>query len=196
MNAKFSKRFLAFVIDILIFSVIIATTLMLFKENNNDINKLNKEIMDVNMLFIEEKINIIEYTNKYSILFQKLDKLEFILNMLNCLYIIALFIYVPFFLKGQTIGMKFLNIKIVKENGNLATVLDYFFRALIFYSLGYLIITLSLLYFITSYPYFLISFILSFFEFLLVIISAFMILYRHDRKGLHDIITHTKVVEV
>ena len=38
--------------------------------------------------------------------------------------------------------------------------------------------------------------ILGFIQFLLVIISAFMVLYRHDQRGLQDILTNTKIEEV
>lgn len=195
-NAKFRKRVLAFVIDMLILGLLVGFTLVLFKSNSETVKVINDEITEANMSYLESMISLNDYIRRYASLMHELDKLDFIPNMLNCLYIIVLFIYVPFFFKGQTIGMKFLEVKIVKKDDSQSNLLDYTLRALIFYSLGYLIISLSTLYLLSSLAYFLVSFILIFLSILLVIISAFMILYRHDRKGLHDILTKTKVVNV
>lgn len=195
-NASISKRVIALIIDVLILGLVITTSLKFFTNNEEVINSLNDQMSEINSLFIDEKIDLINYLKIYSNLVVSVDKYEVLPNMLNCIYIIFLFIYIPFFFKGQTIGMKFAEIKIVKENGDNANLWNFTCRCLIFYSLGYLIITLSLLYLVPSLYYFITSLFLIFLEFLLVIISVFMIIYRHDRKGLHDILTKTKVVKV
>ena len=196
MNASLSRRFFSYLIDMLILGLFIGLTLKLFHSNSETIKSLEIYINDLNNLFLEGKISLGEYIKGYSSYAQDLDRIDLIPSVINFIYITVFFIYIPFFMKGQTIGQKFLEIKVVKENGRKASLFDFFFKAIIFYSLGYLVITIPLTYLLPSLSYFLVSFILTFLEIFLVIISGFMILYRHDQKGLQDLLTKTKVVKV
>ncbi len=196
MSANLTRRFLSYLIDVLILGILISFTLKLFHSNLASINRLETFVSDLNALFLEGKISLGEYIKGYSSYSQDLDRIDLIPSVINFIYVTVLFIYIPFFFKGQTIGQKFLEIKIVKDSGKKATLVDSFVKALIFYSLGYLIITISTVYLLPSLPYFYITFILNFLEIFLVIISGFMILYRHDQKALIDLLTKTKVVKV
>lgn len=197
MNASFSRRFLAYITDMIILGIVITFSLMLFSNGNTkNLEALNSGVSELNEQLLEEEITIENYINRYADLNYKIDKMEVIDNTLNALYIILLFIYIPFLLHGQTIGMKLTRIRIVKDSGKSSTLNDYLFRSILIYTLGYLIITLAVVYIVPSIMYFLISSILLILEFLLVFISTFMILYRHDQKGLHDILTKTKVIKI
>ena len=196
MNASLSRRFFSYLIDMLILGLFIGLTLKLFHSNSQSIKSLEVFINDLNNLYLEGKITLGEYIRGYSSYAQDLDKIDLIPSVINFIYVTVFFIYIPFFFKGQTIGQKFLEVKLVKDNGKKVTLFDLLIKALIFYSLGYLIITISIIYLVPSLVYFCISFILIFLEIFLVIISGFMILYRHDQKGLQDLLTKTKVVKV
>lgn len=197
MNANFFRRFLAYFIDMIILGMIITFSLMLFSNKNTEnLITLNNEVREVNEQLLEKEITSENYIYRYAELNYQIDKMEVIDNILNSLYIILLFVYVPFLLKGQTLGMKLTNIRIVKEDGLEANLNDYLFRSVLIYSLGHLFITLAVIYVLPSFLYFTISSSLLFLEFLLVFISVFMILYRHDRKGIHDILTRTKVIKI
>lgn len=197
MNANFFRRFLAYFIDMVILGMIITLSLMLFSNKNSEnLITLNNEVREVNEQLLEKEITSENYIYRYAELNYQIDKMEVIDNILNSLYIILLFVYVPFILKGQTLGMKLTKIRIVKDDGLEATLNDYLFRSILIYSLGHLFITLAVIYILPSFVYFTISSSLLFLEFLLVFISVFMILYRHDRKGIHDILTRTKVIKI
>lgn len=184
-------------IDMIILGMVITLSLMLFSNKNSEnIGNLNNELDKINEQVLEEEITTENYFYRYAQINYQLDKTEVLDNILNTLYIIFLFIYIPFFLHGQTIGMKLFKIKVVKESGKQATLNDFLFRSLLIYSLGYLIITLAMIYLISSLAYLILSLILLISEFLLVIISAFMVSYRHDKKGLHDMFTKTKVIKI
>ncbi len=197
MNANFFRRFLAYFIDMVILGMIITLSLMLFSNKNSEnLITLNNEVREVNEQLLEKEITSENYIYRYAELNYQIDKMEVIDNILNSLYIILLFVYVPFILKGQTLGMKLTKIRIVKDDGLEATLNDHLFRSILIYSLGHLFITLAVIYVLPSFVYFTISSSLLFLEFLLVFISVFMILYRHDRKGIHDILTRTKVIKI
>ncbi len=197
MNANFFRRFLAYFIDMIILGIVISFSLMLFSNKNSDnLITLNNEVREINEQLLEKEITSENYIYRYAELNYQIDKMEVIDNILNSLYIILLFVYVPFLLKGQTLGMKLIKIKIVKDNGLEANLNDFLIRSILIYSLGHLFITLAVIYILPSFIYFTISSSLLFLEFLLVFISVFMILYRHDRKGMHDILTRTKVIKI
>lgn len=197
MNANFFRRFLAYFIDMIILGIVISFSLMLFSNKNSDnLITLNNEVREINEQLLEKEITSENYIYRYAELNYQIDKMEVIDNILNSLYIILLFVYVPFLLKGQTLGMKLIKIKIVKDNGLEANLNDFLIRSILIYSLGHLFITLAVIYILPSFIYFTISSSLLFLEFLLVFISVFMILYRHDRKGIHDILTRTKVIKI
>ncbi len=197
MNASFLRRLLAYFTDMAILGIIITFSLLLFSNGNaKNLETLSNEVNEVNEQLLEEEITMENYIYRYAELNYQIDKMSVIDNILNTLYIILLFVYIPFLLHGQTIGMRLSKIKIVKENGTPATLNDYLFRSILIYSLGYLFITLAVVYIVPSLAYFTISSILVILEFLLVFTSTFMILYRHDRKGLHDILTKTKLMKI
>jgi uncharacterized RDD family membrane protein YckC len=53
-----------------------------------------------------------------------------------------------------------------------------------------------LVYLLPSKTYFVIISITGFIQLTLVIISTFMVLYRKDKRGLHDLLGKTKVVTI
>ena len=59
-----------------------------------------------------------------------------------------------------------------------------------------MLLSILLLYFLPKNVYFYVMIILGFIQFTLVIISAFMVLYRHDRKGLQDLFSKSSIEEV
>ncbi|HPF82801.1 MAG TPA: RDD family protein [Bacilli bacterium] len=197
MNASFIKRFLAGLTDIIILGALIYLMMLVFNPTNNEnIIKINNEIETLNSNLLEQEVSYQNYVNQYADLMYMLDKEEVMVNVFNVIFIIILYIIIPFITGGSTIGKKLLRIKVVKNNGDKLNLNEYFLRSLLINYLGYLLVTLALIFIVNSFSYFIIGLILILFEILLVIISAFMILYRHDKRGLHDLIAHTKVVNI
>lgn len=197
MNASFIRRFLAYLIDIIIFGIIITLSLKLFSNSyGNNLKVLNDEMTEINDLVIENEISLKNYVYRYAELTKQIDQIEALNTILNIIFALLLFVFIPFLLHGRTIGMMITKIKLVKENNERASLNTLFFRSLLMYSLGYLLVVLGIMYFVPSICYFITSSILIILEFLLAIISSFMILYRNDRRGLQDIITRTKVIKI
>lgn len=194
MKVKTSKRLLAYVLDIVIF-LIFTLIALLFTPSSDKVIELSKNLDKLGELVLEESITLGNYLTSSADIIQKIDKLELIPNIVNVFFIILLFVVVPYITKGQTLGMIISKIKLIKTNREKPSMLDYILRASLVYFLGYSLITILLVNFIPSIAYFVIASILLFLEILLVIISFFMLLYRHDRRGLCDILTKTKVVK-
>ena len=184
-NHIFKRRALAYIIDFTILGVLVSLTLLFTKV---DTSSVEYEMSNLAELLLTENINIKTYIKNYGKLFYKYDIIQFITNLINFLYII-----IPGFTKGQTIGKKIMKIRIVNDDNTCVSIINLIKRALLIDFLGYLLITLIIINFISGFPYFIIATILGILQFSLVIVSSFMILYNKKQKGIHDILTKTKI---
>ncbi|MEG0577137.1 MAG: RDD family protein [Bacilli bacterium] len=191
-KVSITKRTLAYLIDFLILGIIISTLICIFPTKNT--NEITNNIAQIGEQVLQNKINLITYLNNYSILINKYDKLIILETIFNCIFTIILYVIIPFLTNGSSIGKHILKIKIVKKNKQKATLLDYFNRAVIINFLGIILVTLMTVYILPPNIYLLVVSIFSLLEISLVIINAFMILYRQDQKGINDILTNTIVI--
>jgi uncharacterized RDD family membrane protein YckC len=53
---------------------------------------------------------------------------------------------------------------------------------------------MGFIFILKGYSYFIFTSVLGFIQLLLLIISMLMILYRKDKRGLHDLMGNTKVI--
>lgn len=189
-NHIFRKRALAYIIDFIILGIFVSITLLF---TNVDTSSVESEMSNLAEMLLSKNINISTYLKNYGKLFYKYDIIQFITNLLNFLYIIILYIIIPGFTEGQTIGKKIMKIRVVNDDDTCVSIINLINRALLVDFLGYLLITLIIINFISGFPYFIIATILGILQFLLVIISGFMILYNKKQKGIHDILTKTKI---
>ena len=166
---------------------------MFIKESNNLIN-LNNQLNTISENFINKTITMKEYFNQYSSIEYLISKEMFLQNLFSLILMIGYFVILPYYYKGQTIGKKMMKIKIVKEDDKL-TINDLALRSLLANGIAMTFIELALIFLIKDTSYFITISILSFVQFLLVITSVFMILYRKDKKALHDIVCKTLVID-
>lgn len=191
---KFKKRLLAYVIDFLIFfSAMLLIETMLPK--SAELNNLNNQLLEIEDSYINQKITAEEYINEYQQIIILYDKENIGLNICSLILILGIYIIIPFYNNGQTLGKKIIKIGIVKNNGNL-TIRDMILRNFITTSLLQLMLSSMFVYILPSNIYFIIISIIGFIQILLVILTLFMILYRKDKKGIQDLITGTSVIEV
>lgn len=193
MEASFGKRLAAFIIDSIIVTMVF-TLLTNFIPVSKNVETLNKQMSEVGEKYLSDDITVLEYYNQYGILAHSLDKEMFLSSLLNFVLLIGAFVIIPFYNKGQTIGKKILKIRLVKDEGSLS-INDLIIRNIITNGFAYTLIGFTLVFLVSDSIYFITISILSFIQFLLVITSVFMVLYRHDKKGLQDIICNTSVIE-
>lgn len=192
-KSNFGKRLVAYILDAIIVSLIFSFLTMFIKESNNLIN-LNNQLNTISENFINKTITMKEYFNQYSSIEYLVNKEMFLQNLFSLILMIGYFVILPYYYNGQTIGKKLMKIKIVKEDDKL-TINDLALRSLLANGIAMTFIELALIFLIKDTAYFITISILSFIQFLLVITSIFMILYRKDKKALHDIVCKTLVVD-
>lgn len=193
MKTSFVKRLVAFILDILIFSLIFEIFTMIIPESNN-VNVLNSQLSALSESVLNNELTISTYFNQYAGIIHSLDKELFLNNLFNLVLMIGYFAVLPFYYNGQTLGKKIMKIKVVKDDGEL-TMNDLIIRNIIINGFLFSLIGFAIIFLVSDLTYFIIISILCFIEILLVIISIFMILYRHDKKGLHDLWCKTSVIE-
>lgn len=192
MKASFIKRILAFLIDSFILSIVFTVITINFNDNSDNISN---KLMETLEQYQNNEITMEEYTDSVVDTNYQLQKSSVPTNALQVVLYVGYFIVFGYLNKGQTVGKKLCKIKVVNKDGNLPSVWNMIVRSLLIYgifTLLYSIVFVNILdKYIFTYGYMLIDYITVIF----VMIAFFMILYRKDGRGLHDVIARTYVIE-
>lgn len=188
------KRVLSYIIDLLVVLLITFLICLIIPKENN-LYKVQGSMNLLNEQILKKEINFSTYFNNYSILIHEIDGYNYINYIVTLIIIVLYFIILPKLLKGQTIGMKLLKLRLIEKNKDEISINSLIIRSLIFNGILYFmgLIILHLLF--SDKIYFISVIILGIIQILLVITSCFMIIYRKDKRGLHDILSSSKVIE-
>lgn len=191
----FKKRLLAYLIDIIILSLIL-TFVGLFIPTSSNVVNLNNELMSINNSFLDGNIDINTFINQYSVIGYSIQREMFLTNLISVVLGIIYFIVYPLYNGGQSIGKKIIGLKIVSADDSDVSSNSLLVRYLLMENIGTTIISMCLIFVLKDFSYIVSDSILSFLQFLVVIISIFMVIYRRDKRSLPDLIAGTKVIEV
>lgn len=192
MKAGFVKRLLAFLIDSVVLSIIFSIITIGYVSNNNSIeDKLTGYQYKIESGELSEE----EVVNEYYNLFYNIQKDNRKDNTVNFVLYIGYFIIFGYLNKGQTIGKKLVKIKVVNNNGDTPSIYNMIFRNVFIYGLFTMLFSILFIDIINFKIFMSVYFILSYIECIIVVISFFMVLYKKDGRGLHDVIAKTKVIE-
>ena len=99
-------------------------------------------------------------------------------------------------MNGQTLGKRIFSLKVVtKENGKV-NFKQLFLRTIILTGVLLNVLKVVILYTLSSKDYYNVNYYLSLLGSAVEFIILFMISYRSDSRGLHDIIGGTKVIDL
>ncbi len=192
-KAYFYKRFLAYLIDIILVSIV--ATIIALPFRTESIKKVDNEIVDLTFKMMKENKNTKVYAVQLDSLMYQKAKLDGIANIIIILISVTNFIVYQEITKGQTVGKKIMKIRIIKNDGRELTFNDLILRNLLNNSIIFdiLLAVFALMgrkIYINSYKS--ISFISS----LLIIVSVFMIAIRKDGRSVMDLLANTRVVKM
>ena len=193
MKASFKQRAGAYLIDLMVL-IGIFSLIYFFVPENKENTLLEQELNTLNESFIKEEVVLKEYFQEYSNIIYNLDKNNMINSIINIIVLVIYFIAVPFITNGKTLGKYILGIKITSKNKESLTISGLIIRNLVFNGLIYLIGSLILLLITSGTTYFILLIILGIIQIILSLISIFMVIYRKDFRGLHDILSNTVVL--
>lgn len=192
------KRLGAYIIDILIVSVISAIL-----SNIGTINyQLDKYVDTYDKVFeltekLENKeIKEKEYEKQMKNLTYKLDKNSTITSIISIACLIGYFGIFQYSSNGRTLGKRIFKLQIVKNKEGNLNLINYLLRSLILNNIVFIIARLILIYTLTKNTYMnvynYITNIQAIFQ-LLIIVS---ILMSKEGRGIHDFIAGTKVIDL
>lgn len=193
MKVGLKKRAAAYLIDILIVGLLLGVIITV-KEKDQKVMQLRSDLNIVNEVFASKEMRFSEYFDRYTTINQQLEQECVIYMIFNILFILCYFVILPYFWNGQTVGKRIMKIRVVSNTEEKISIVNYLIRNVIATGLGYMVLILLFLYVLPNKMYFIFASILSFIQLILVIISISMILYRKDKRAMHDILSTTKVV--
>lgn len=193
MKASFFKRMGAFVIDYFIVLVIASLITMGFNTNkNNDLNNQRNQLISD---YQNEKITIDEYKNENYKLIYELQKENITVNIVTITLYIGYFVVFATLNKGQTLGKKLLKIRVVNKNNDKPSIWNMLVRSLFIYNIISILFSTVAVKFLNINTFTYIYTTLGYIECFVIIISFFMVIYKKDGRGLHDMIAGTNVIE-
>lgn len=183
------KRLLAWIIDIMVIVVIIFIVSIIYKPNTKNLQIQNDQLI---IRYYEKKINFDTYLSNSSKINQKIDQKNIVKNIITFLIITIYFVVIPYIKNGKTLGKNILKIKVKPLKGKLK-LHNLFLRNLINNGLFFYIALITLTLISPENYYFIIISISEVLQILMFLIDIFLIIYRSDQRGLHDLIGKTKV---
>lgn len=193
MPAQFNKRFFAYIIDIFIV-LVIANLITMFIPISEKTQDYYKELQTTQKKMYDKEIDVKEYTDIVLEDNYNISKGTVLISLTSIIIYILYFVVYQVYNNGQTVGKKLMKIKVKSITDESLSINTMLFRALIIYGIAANIINLILILILKKELYLSISNTISIIQSLIVIISVFMILFSKQKRGIHDIITKTEVV--
>ena len=190
-NALFIQRLGAFFIDIIILAFVASLVSMPFINSDNT-EKLQESIQELSKDYMNKEISSKTFMSEYSSIYFQLEKQQTPYVISTIILGIAYFIVLQYY-TGQTLGKKIFKIKIESNRKHL-NMNQMVVRGLLINSILLYIIQFAYLLFGNEHTFFYVVGSLEFVQYTFMLVSAFMIMFRKDRLGLHDLICKTKVV--
>lgn len=191
MKASFFERLVAYCIDIIIISA--AITVIASFIPNTDTKDFQKELSKINENYVAGQIDIPAYINEMSEIYYQIDQKTMLIAIITVFISMLYFMYYQFKNDGKTLGKKIMKIKIIKRSGKLE-LNDLVIRSLLVDGILCSMILLLIIFITNENNYFVVKSSIEIIQFLFIATATFMILFRTDKRGAHDIICDTNVI--
>lgn len=194
IKAMFSQRVLAFLIDLVLLSMI-TSLITIFIPVNDTATKLYEEQNRVLEGYVEGTVSMEEYVNQMVDISYDISRQTVIISIVAIVISLLYYVVYPCYNNGQTFGKKLMKIKIKKTNDKELTMNDLLIRSMINNSILVNIINVALVLFLGKNLYLSTSSFVSIIQYLVLTISLIMIAFTKNAQGLHDKAVHTEVVQ-
>ncbi len=193
-KAYFVQRLAAYIVDIMLISVI--SSLLTYPFTTNDtVKKLNEQSVEVVQSYIDQKIDITKYLSQSLDLSYEQAKATGFANIIAIVILVLYFIVFQIYQDGQTLGKRLMKIRIVKNDGSSLTMNNMIIRQLInHFILADILVAIITLFGRDFYVYG--SIVVEVVQYIIIIATLFMIIIRKDGRGIADCIAGTKVINI
>ena len=192
MKAKFFDRLTAYIIDVIIISLITSIIFTSIPTNNKELEKQLSSLQDE---VLSNNITYDEFVDEYQDLYYKNKKDTMTQSAITLTITIAYFVIFQYMNKGQTIVKKILHLRVVDNNTEKPlSIFKGLIRSLLIWNILSGTLGIVLIYILNKESYITSYLIISSIESIFIFITAMFTLYRKDNRGLHDIIINSKVI--
>lgn len=187
------KRVLAYLVDILIITII-SSLLTMFIPASDEYTKASEKLTIVMEDYTSGEIEDEEYLEKVNDISYVLNKESLSVSIVTVVITTIYFVVIAYYMNGQTLGKKLMKIKIISTSDSKLSMNKLLLRSLIIDSILLNVISILTILFMSKSLYLKTYDIISTIFGIIYIGIFAMILFRQDGMGLHDIIAKTKVV--
>ena len=190
----FSQRLFAFLIDVLVVYLLASLISMPFVDSKKT-EKLTNEANELREKYMSGDISIESYSSQFGSLSYKLAWGTGVYSLITIVIEIVYYIVFQLYNGGQTIGKKAMKIKVISDNDSLG-MNQMIFRSFLANFILLNIISFVFMLFAPKSIYFYAVSSFEAIQYIIVIISIFMVMYSKDGRTVHDRLTHTRVINV
>jgi uncharacterized RDD family membrane protein YckC len=195
-----TRRFLAYFIDIVVLSIIVAllSRVSFLNPYYDKYNDRYDEYLELNDKYQDGKIEYDEYIEEYKSINYDMEKYSLYSASIYVVVYLLYFVGFNYITKGQTLGKKMLRLRIVdyKDKESNPKIWRYLVRCLILYGLIFKIPLLVLVNVSSIDLYNTVYNIMYYLQYLLMLVIFIMVILRKDGRSLHDIVSGTIVLDV
>ena len=192
-NALFFQRLVAFIIDIMIISIVSSVLSLPFYDNDS-VTKLNDATLEITEKYMSKEIDTKTYMAESSNISYEMARKNGIVSLVTLFLSVGYFVCYQFYNKGQTIGKKLMHIQVVKSDDSDLTINNMIYRSLIINSILADMLVLCFVIFAKSEVYFYGVGTIEAIQYIVMFISIIMVMFSKSSRGLHDLVANTKVV--
>ena len=182
------KRIIAFVIDIVIVSLVVSLINLLPLDPYKDKYK------DAYEKSTEDEKN--DYKDEIIELNYEVYKYRTYSSMFSATALILYFGVLPLVMNGQTLGKKIMKLRVVSNNEKKLNFWKYLIRIVILNNIWLSLINIGAVYVVSGVKFYYVTYVISMLSSLIYMLNLIMVMFRKDNRGLHDMVAGTKVIEV
>ncbi len=197
--ASVLKRVGAFIVDFLIITILISMFGSVLPKNDT-LNSKNTELSNVITEYYDSLVNNNEekldsYNEKINDLSYEISKLSIYNNILSIIIYFLYFIVFQVYNKGQTLGKLLFKIQVKSKDEKEVSFKQLLLRGIMLYPLLFTLIDIILINVLSKNVYFSCSSVFMTIRYIVLGLDFFLI-FSSGRRGFHDIIGGTIVVDL
>ncbi|MBQ6134874.1 MAG: RDD family protein [Bacilli bacterium] len=191
-KALFLQRLVAFILDAILVSTLSSLIATPFVDTDK-ITRLEKQTREVFEKYKEKDTPVEEFISEYYHVYYQMSRSSGIITLIDIFVAVLYFVVYQTCMNGQTIGKKLMKIRVVPDSGELSYN-QMIFRSFISNSILIDIILFIFMLFAEKDLFFYVSVIFEGLQYIIILLSVFMIMNSKDGCAIHDRIVHTKVL--
>ena len=193
MKASFFERLGAYIIDTILIGIIASLICYSLPKPENNVEEI---ISSLNQKYTSGEITTNEFYNEYNKLLYQNQKKTVTQTCVSLVLTIGYFVVFQYMNKGQTLGKKLLNIRVVdKDTTKPPTIAKGLVRSLIILGILSTVINLITVSLTNQKTYISSYYIVSTIETIFILVSVILVIFKADGRGLHDIMAGTSVIK-